>query len=141
MYIRFCVFVFFFQAEDGIRDWSVTGVQTCALPIYMAAGAHYSRPFVPIWNAMILLVLYFIVVWLLHSLRQLHDELENKVRQRTLALTQEMAERSRLEKEILEISEREQRRIGHDLHDSLCQHLTATALAVQVLGQQLHAKA
>src|SRR5437016_10257098 len=29
---------FFFQAEDGIRDWSVTGVQTCALPIS-------SRPF------------------------------------------------------------------------------------------------
>src|SRR5438093_11584373 len=29
----FRVFVFFFQAEDGIRDWSVTGVQTCALPI------------------------------------------------------------------------------------------------------------
>src|SRR5437762_10696569 len=27
------VFVFFFQAEDGIRDTSVTGVQTCALPI------------------------------------------------------------------------------------------------------------
>src|SRR5258706_9843311 len=25
--------LFFFQAEDGIRDWSVTGVQTCALPI------------------------------------------------------------------------------------------------------------
>src|SRR5438093_11965527 len=24
---------FFFQAEDGIRDWSVTGVQTCAIPI------------------------------------------------------------------------------------------------------------
>ena len=24
---------FFFQAEDGIRSWSVTGVQTCALPI------------------------------------------------------------------------------------------------------------
>src|SRR5258706_14967245 len=29
----------FFQAEDGIRDWSVTGVQTCALPISrMAMG-------------------------------------------------------------------------------------------------------
>src|SRR5690606_40233476 len=27
------VFVFFFQAEDGIRDFHVTGVQTCALPI------------------------------------------------------------------------------------------------------------
>src|SRR5258706_8419647 len=29
---------FFFQAEDGIRDWSVTGVQTCALPIYVRAA-------------------------------------------------------------------------------------------------------
>src|SRR5437762_7696187 len=27
------LFLFFFQAEDGIRDTSVTGVQTCALPI------------------------------------------------------------------------------------------------------------
>src|SRR5260370_6882414 len=30
------MFFFFFQAEDGIRDSSVTGVQTCALPIYAA---------------------------------------------------------------------------------------------------------
>src|SRR5437762_3837178 len=29
----FLFFFFFFQAEDGIRDTSVTGVQTCALPI------------------------------------------------------------------------------------------------------------
>src|SRR5262249_57286794 len=29
---------FFFQAEDGIRDWSVTGVQTCALPICLLQG-------------------------------------------------------------------------------------------------------
>ena len=28
-----CVNIFFFQAEDGIRDHCVTGVQTCALPI------------------------------------------------------------------------------------------------------------
>src|SRR5690606_40222347 len=27
-------YIFFFQAEDGIRDFHVTGVQTCALPIY-----------------------------------------------------------------------------------------------------------
>src|SRR5688572_32501241 len=30
---------FFFQAEDGIRDLTVTGVQTCALPISAAGGA------------------------------------------------------------------------------------------------------
>src|SRR2546430_9993073 len=32
------VFFFFFQAEDGIRDLTVTGVQTCALPISVSAG-------------------------------------------------------------------------------------------------------
>src|SRR5690606_39589737 len=31
--LLFFVFFFFFQAEDGIRDFHVTGVQTCALPI------------------------------------------------------------------------------------------------------------
>ena len=32
--VFFFLFSFFFQAEDGIRDVAVTGVQTCALPIY-----------------------------------------------------------------------------------------------------------
>src|SRR5258706_565533 len=32
------ILFFFFQAEDGIRDWSVTGVQTCALPISKPAS-------------------------------------------------------------------------------------------------------
>src|SRR5690606_40590025 len=32
------VFFFFFQAEDGIRDFHVTGVQTCALPISSPKG-------------------------------------------------------------------------------------------------------
>ena len=34
----FCFF-FFFQAEDGIRDIGVTGVQTCALPICIISGS------------------------------------------------------------------------------------------------------
>src|SRR5437762_9468913 len=34
---------FFFQAEDGIRDTSVTGVQTCALPISCLSAQHASR--------------------------------------------------------------------------------------------------
>src|SRR6266850_5362014 len=32
------MFFFFFQAEDGIRDYKVTGVQTCALPIFLFAS-------------------------------------------------------------------------------------------------------
>src|SRR5262249_59936412 len=35
-------YFFFFQAEDGIRDWSVTGVQTCALPILKLSHLHGS---------------------------------------------------------------------------------------------------
>src|SRR5256885_3611168 len=31
--VMLVIFFFFFQAEDGIRDYKVTGVQTCALPI------------------------------------------------------------------------------------------------------------
>src|SRR5256885_6599079 len=40
--LTLCLFVlfFFFQAEDGIRDYKVTGVQTCALPI---SGARFRR--------------------------------------------------------------------------------------------------
>src|SRR5260370_12086289 len=34
-----CRFFFFFQAEDGIRDSSVTGVQTCALPIFRSTAS------------------------------------------------------------------------------------------------------
>src|SRR5439155_2491648 len=36
-YVICIVFFFFFQAEDGIRDGHVTGVQTCALPIFAIA--------------------------------------------------------------------------------------------------------
>src|SRR5690606_39671227 len=38
--------IFFFQAEDGIRDFHVTGVQTCALPILRVDVAHvpFDRP-------------------------------------------------------------------------------------------------
>src|SRR5256885_16611442 len=35
---------FFFQAEDGIRDYKVTGVQTCALPIFTNSSATLNAP-------------------------------------------------------------------------------------------------
>src|SRR3989454_7549090 len=38
-----CFIFFFFQAEDGIRDYKVTGVQTCALPIYPFYGPMYNN--------------------------------------------------------------------------------------------------
>src|SRR5437763_2581161 len=46
----FCLtFFFFFQAEDGIRDTSVTGVQTCALPICCVFGQGYWKTHPEAW--------------------------------------------------------------------------------------------
>jgi len=52
----------------------------------------------------------------------------------------DITERKRLEREILEISSREQRRIGHDLHDGVCQQLAAIAYRVDILAEQLQEK-
>ncbi len=105
----------------------------------LAEGARFSSPVIPAWNAFVLLIFYLVVVWLLGNLRSVNRNLESQVRQRTLALTEEITERERLERELLEISEREQRRIGQDLHDSLCQQLTGATLAGQVLEEKLAA--
>src|SRR5688572_31986534 len=41
--VSFSSLFFFFQAEDGIRDLTVTGVQTCALPISVGSDAAFER--------------------------------------------------------------------------------------------------
>src|SRR3712207_7770527 len=53
----FCLISFFFQAEDGIRDIGVTGVQTCALPIYRVFAAVDDETFehhVEFWSSRLL---------------------------------------------------------------------------------------
>jgi PAS domain S-box-containing protein len=55
-------------------------------------------------------------------------------------IARDITERKRLEKEILEISNREQRRIGHDLHDGVCQQLAGIAYRVDILADQLQEK-
>ncbi len=57
-----------------------------------------------------------------------------------LVILRDITERKRLEKEILEISDRERRRIGQDLHDGLCQQLAGIELMSQVVAQKLAAK-
>lgn len=77
------------------------------------------------------------------ELRRAHDDLERRVRLRTAELQSmneslegEMQRRHELEREILEITERERARIGQDLHDMLCQELTATALFLKSSANQ-----
>ena len=52
----------------------------------------------------------------------------------------DVTDRIRAEEQLLAISDREQHRLGQDLHDGLCQHLTGTAFAAKVLEEQLRAQ-
>jgi signal transduction histidine kinase len=97
-------------------------------------------PEVRYWNPAVGLASYAIFVWLLARWRGSLRQMDERVRLRTADLQEEILERIRLEKEMAEVTERERRRLGHDLHDSLCQHLTGTALAAQVLRAKLDSK-
>ncbi|MDQ3546187.1 MAG: PAS domain S-box protein [Verrucomicrobiota bacterium] len=81
------------------------------------------------------------------ELKNSRADLERRVEKRTAELTAtnrrleaEMSQRAALEQEILLISEREKRRIGQDLHDSLCQELAAAAFFLQSAAQKIEKK-
>jgi two-component system, NarL family, sensor histidine kinase UhpB len=78
------------------------------------------------------------------DLRRAHDELEMRIQQRTAELKTtndklqaSITERKRLEHELLEITEKERRRIGLDLHDDLGQKLSGIALMIKGLELRL----
>jgi signal transduction histidine kinase len=104
-----------------------------SMTVDAAAGDQYADYLTPIWNTGNRLAFFLLVVIMFSN----RDQLRRLVAKQTQELLQESRERSRLEKEILGIAEAEQRRIGHDLHDSLGQHLTATALAGKLLAKRL----
>ena len=143
-------FSVFYLLALGLAAWSVGKGFAYFISVFsvivslvgdLAAPARYANHLAPFWNAFIVLAFYFVVVSLLTRLRALTKGLELRVRERTIALTEEMAERERLERELLELGERERSRIGRDLHDSLGQILTGAALAGQVLEEKLNARA
>ncbi len=81
---------------------------------------------------------------LAEALNHSKNEMEKRVEERTVellnsnqALQAEMIERKRVEKEILEIAQTEQRRFGSQLHDGLCQDLTGIMMVVKSLTQKM----
>ena len=67
------------------------------------------------------------------SVEKLSSDLENK----NLSLQEQMEERARLEAEIVNLSENERRHLSHELHDGLCQQLTAMRLYCDVLKEDM----
>src|SRR5262245_13833015 len=97
-------------------------------------------PALGFWNIGMAFASYGLFAGLVSKLGTLVRELDRRVDERTAAYEREMIERRRLDQEIAQVADRERRRLGHDLHDKLGQHLTGTALAAQVLKEKLAAR-
>ncbi len=93
------------------------------------AGHLYSHYWVAIWEPASRFGYFAFVAIGGAALKEKHDAVRTRIA--LLERTQ------RLEHEIIEISEREQRRIGRDLHDGLCQYLAATGCAAAALQTDL----
>ncbi|SRR5581483_3935124 len=95
----------------------------------IASGHVYSSEWYRVWDTIVRMIFFFLVVMAGAAFRHHRDA--NKARI-------ELLERSRkLEQEIISISEREQQRIGRDLHDGLGQHLVAIGFAADSLKEYL----
>ena len=131
----------FSVARLGWRFGSWTAVVSMAVRIWgdIASGP-YLFPRTAYWNRFVDLVMDFVIIWVLHAFIMLHRELESRVQERTRDLQLAMAARDELQHQLFEISRRERSSIGHDLHDGLGQHLTATAMAAELLSEHLHAR-
>jgi signal transduction histidine kinase len=135
-------FLLFYLVSIGLGTWFGTfwlGLTFSVLSIaaWVVSDIAAGVPTVGLWNIGMALGSYAVFTTLLSKLRTLLNELDERVRDRTAALKREMAERERLDQEIAGVADRERRRLGQNLHDSLGQHLTGTALAAQVLREKL----
>ena len=97
-------------------------------------------PALGFWNVGTAFASYVLFAAVVSKLGILVRELDRRVAERTAAYEREMVERRRLDQEIAQVANHERRRLGHDLHDKLGQHLTGTALAAQVLKEKLAAR-
>jgi len=94
-----------------------------------ASGHVYSSEWLRLWDAMVRLMFFCLVIFAGWTFRQQRDAIRARL---------ELLERSqRLEQEITGISEREQQRIGRDLHDGVCQFLVAIGFTASMLNHEL----
>lgn len=89
----------------------------------------YTHQWIQIWDAVVCFIFYFLVIVAGSAVRAQRDSNRARI---------ELLERSqKLEREIIGISEREQQRLGRDLHDGLGQYLVAIGMAADSLKDDL----
>src|SRR6266536_565103 len=132
----------FYLLPISLAAWFSTfllglGIAVVCIAVSMLSDVAAGIPALGFWNAGMAFVSYALFAGVLSKLRILVGELDRRVQERTAALQREMAERQRLDRQIAQVADRERHRLGQELHDSLGQHLTGTALAAQVLKEKL----
>jgi signal transduction histidine kinase len=127
------------EAWFGSFVFSVAISLVC-IALWVVSDLASGIPALGFWNIGMAFASYVLFAAVLSKVRVLVCELDRRVQERTAALESEMTERRRLDQEIAQVADRERRRLGHDLHDRLGQHLTGTALAAQVLKEKLAAR-
>lgn len=129
----FYAFIIFGVAwARGLRDALPFAV--CCLTVSWFANVS-TYPFADfrgyVWSAANRAVAFFFVAACGNAVRSYREEAHARV--------EEMARTRRLEREILRTGESEQRRIGQDLHDGVCQNLSAINCATEILKRALEA--
>jgi signal transduction histidine kinase len=89
------------------------------------------------WNSATSFLYYMVFAVLLSRWHNLLDHMHVRVEERTADLRREIGMRKKLEREVANVTEHERHRLGRQLHDDLCQHLTGTALKAQTVVRQL----
>ena len=136
---------FFYFLPISLAAWygnfafGITMVVVCVMTRVVADLAA-GIPALRFWNIGMAFASYVLFAGVVSKLGTLVRELDRRVDERTAAYEREMIERRRLDHEIAQVADRERRRLGHDLHDKLGQHLTGTALAAEVLKEKLAAR-
>lgn len=138
-------FLLFYLVPIALATWYVSAwlgfvMSILSIGAWLFSDVAAGVPTLGWWNTGMALGSYAVFTSLLAKLRGLLKELDQRVRDRTAALKREMAARERLDREIAGVADRERRRLGQELHDSICQHLTGIALTAETLRENLAAR-